>query len=113
MEPQTFQQVMAYLAAAYDAELTPERAAVYWDQLKALKGDVFAEAARSYVGHGRSFPNVSELREHYRQELRRRAAAAQPKLARRPPGDPRRVQRLVRKLREQLRCVRKTTSGKS
>lgn len=81
MQRTTFQQVMSYLAAAYDTELTPERAAVYWDQLGGLRDEPFRTACRVIVGHSERFPTVSQIREQYQTELRRLSLAQRPRLA--------------------------------
>ena len=71
MEQKTFQQGMAYLAAAYGMELSKERAAVYWDQLGELRDEAFMQAVRAAVNHQERFPTVAVLRLHYRDALRR------------------------------------------
>ena len=73
MEKKTFQQGMAYLAAAYGMELSKERAAVYWDQLGSLRDEPFMEAVRTAVNHGERFPTVAQLCTHYRDVIRRKA----------------------------------------
>ncbi len=88
MDRATFQQAMSYLAAAYDAELTPERAAVYWDQLGGLRDEPFLRACRVLVGHTERFPSVSQIREQYQTELRRLSLAQRPRLE--APPDPER-----------------------
>ena len=73
MEQKTFQQGMAYLAAAYGMELSKERAAVYWDQLGGLRDEAFMQAVRAAVNFDERFPTVAALRIHYRDALRRDA----------------------------------------
>jgi len=102
MDRQTFQQAMAYLAAAYETEITPERAAVYWDQLGTLRDDVFMAAVKAHVGHGRRFPRIAELRESYQDALRRRAEATVPKLAPGRPADRAKVRSILERLKRQM-----------
>ncbi len=102
MDRQTFQQAMAYLAAAYETEITRERAAVYWDQLGGLRGDVFMTAVKAHVGHGRRFPRVAELRESYQDALRRRAQVVVPKLSRGGTTDREKVRSILDRLRRQM-----------
>jgi len=101
MDKATFQQGMSYLAAAYDAELTPQRAAVYWDQLGGLRDEPFLTACRVAVGHLERFPTVAQLREQYRAELRRLSLAGPPRLGGQP-ADPERVTRILQALRRRL-----------
>ncbi len=75
MDRRTFQEQMAYLAAAYSKEITKEMAAVYWDQLGGLQDEAFIAAVRQTVGHSQWFPTVAELRRNYRDELRRQRLA--------------------------------------
>ncbi len=75
MEEATFQRALAYLAAAYDREVTKERAAVYWDQLGNLEDEPFLEAVQMVVGTDERFPTVARLRGIYRQCLQRRRTA--------------------------------------
>jgi hypothetical protein len=75
MDKRTFQEQMAYLAAAYSKEITKEMAAVYWDQLGGLQDEAFIAAVRQTVGHSQWFPTVAELRRNYRDELRRQRMA--------------------------------------
>lgn len=103
MDKQTFQRSMAYLAAAYSREITTEQAAVYWDQMGSLDGAAFQEAVRAAVGHSPRFPSVAELREHYRDALRRRAEANAPRLPAGRPADRDKVRSLVQGLRDKLR----------
>jgi len=63
MQRATFQQGMAYLAAAYGTELSKERAAVYWDQLGGLRDEPFMAAVRVAVNHGERFPTVGLSRD--------------------------------------------------
>lgn len=67
---------MSYLSAAYNQEITTERAAVYWDQLAGLRDEAFMAAVRVAVGNEKRFPTVARLRELYREELRRVAMSA-------------------------------------
>ena len=76
MQRATFQQGMAYLAAAYGTELSKERAAVYWDQLGGLRDEPFMAAVRVAVNHGERFPTVAQLRVHYLDALRREQRSA-------------------------------------
>jgi hypothetical protein len=103
MEKETFQRGMAYLAAAYDREVSRERAAVYWDQLGGLHDEPFLVACKVAVGSLDRFPTVSRLRELYSDELRRVTMAARPKLP--PPGKVSRekVRQMIRGLRERMR----------
>jgi hypothetical protein len=71
MEKQTFQQGMAYLAAAYAVELSVERAAVYWDQLQNFPDAAFLRAVKAVVGTDERFPMVARLREAASAEARR------------------------------------------
>ena len=101
MDRKTFQQGIAYLAAGFDAELSNERIAVYWDQLNGLKDDLFLTAVKTAVGHGRRFPTVSQLREHYRDALRRRVHTSV-QLPARPVMEKGKVARIVADLRKKL-----------
>ena len=101
MDRKTFQQGMAYLAAAYDTALSKQRLAVYWDQLRGLRDRPFMTAVKAAVGHGNRFPTVAQLREHYRDALRRQAEVPV-KLPTRPTVDRRQVVKLVAKLRKKL-----------
>lgn len=103
MDKATFQKGMAYLAAAFDLELTRERAAVYWDQLGSLQDEPFLAACKIAVGTGERFPVVARLRDLYREELRRVSMNTVPKLP--PPNSVsrERVRELVRDLRERMR----------
>jgi len=101
MDQATFQQAIGYLAAAYDAEITPERAAVYWDQLGGLRDEPFLTACRVAVGSLERFPTVAQLREQYRAELRRLSLSPQPRLGG-PPANPERVASMLRSLRRRL-----------
>lgn len=71
MEKQTFQQGMAYLAAAYAVELSVERAAVYWDQLQNYPDAAFLRAVKSVVGTDERFPMAAKLREAVSAEVRK------------------------------------------
>lgn len=108
MQRTTFQQVMSYLAAAYDTELTPERAAVYWDQLGGLRDEPLRTACRVIVGHSERFPAVSQIREQYQTELRRLSLAQGPPLAAPPDSartradQPVRVASLIAEIRKRL-----------
>ena len=101
MDRKTFQQGMAYLAAAYDTALSKQRLAVYWDQMRGLRDEPFMTAVKAAVGHGNRFPTVSQLREHYRDALRRQAEAPV-KLSQRPAPDRSKVLTLVANLRKKL-----------
>ena len=101
MDRKTFQQGMAYLAAGFDAELSNERIAVYWDQLRGLKDDLFLTAVKAAVGHGKRFPTVAQLREHYRDALRRRVNT-DVRLPPRPAIERSRVIQIVADLRKKL-----------
>ena len=63
MEKKSFQQGMAYLAAAYAAEIGVERAAVYWDQLRDFPDGAFLRGVRVVVATDERFPMVAQLRE--------------------------------------------------
>lgn len=102
MDKETFKAVMAYLAAAYGMELSRERAAVYWDQLGSLDGELFREAAKAHVGHCRRFPTVAELRETYRGAMRSRVAEQAPRLEAKP-ADREKVRSMLRQLTERMR----------
>ena len=68
-------------------ELTPERAAVYWDQLGGMRDEPFLTVCREAVGNCERFPTVARLRDLYQGELRRLAMNAAPRLpAGRPAG---------------------------
>lgn len=71
MEKQTFQQGMAYLAAAYAVELSVERAGVYWDQLQKCPDAAFLRAVKSVVSSDERFPMVAKLREATSAEARK------------------------------------------
>jgi hypothetical protein len=71
MEKQTFQQGMAYLAAAYAVELSVERAGVYWDQLQNYPDAAFLRAVKSVVGTDERFPMAAKLREAVSAEVRK------------------------------------------
>lgn len=101
MDKATFQQGMGYLAAAYDAELTPQRAAVYWDQLGGLRDEPFLTACRMAVGHLERFPTVAQIREQYQAELRRLSLSVPLRLGSRP-ADPERVASILQALRRRL-----------
>ncbi|MES9947194.1 MAG: hypothetical protein ABW080_19765 [Candidatus Thiodiazotropha sp.] len=103
MDKETFKAGMAYLVAAYGMELSKQRAAVYWDQLGSLDGELFREAVKAHVGHCRRFPTVAELRENYRGALRRRSAEAAPRLVAARPADREKVRSLLRGLSERMR----------
>lgn len=103
MEKKAFQQGMAYLAAAYAAEIGRERAAVYWDQLRAFPDEAFL---RAVVAADERFPAAARLREaaiaearHVREEAARRIAPAR-------PADRAKVLSLVAQLREKMRMPR-------
>ena len=102
MDKTAFQQALAYLSAAYDVELSAERAAVYWDQLGGLEAEPFGEAVRVQVGVGRRFPTVAELRELYRDRLRARRLAPVARLTRSRTADRERIATLMGELREKL-----------
>lgn len=103
MDKETFKAGMAYLAAAYGMELSKQRAAVYWDQLGSLDGELFREAVKAHVGHCRRFPTVAELRETYRGALRRRSAGQASTLVAVRPADPEKVRTMLRSLSERMR----------
>ncbi|GAB2723282.1 hypothetical protein [Halomonas garicola] len=67
MQSTTFQKGMAYLAAAYGTELSRERLAVYWDQLRQLDDQTFLGVTKAIVAQQRFFPTVAEIRERYRE----------------------------------------------
>lgn len=71
MEKQTFQQGMAYLAAAYAVELSVERAGVYWDQLQNYPDAAFLRAVKSVVSTDERFPMAAKLRESASAEARK------------------------------------------
>lgn len=71
MEKQTFQQGMAYLAAAYAVELSVERAGVYWDQLQGFPDAAFLRAVKSVVSTDERFPMAAKLREAASAEARK------------------------------------------
>ena len=71
MEKQTFQQGMAYLAAAYAVELSVERAGVYWDQLQKYPDAAFLRAVKSVVSTDERFPMAAKLREAASAEARK------------------------------------------
>lgn len=71
MEKQTFQQGMAYLAAAYAVELSVERAGVYWDQLQKFPDAAFLRAVKSVVSTDERFPMAAKLREATNAEARK------------------------------------------
>lgn len=73
MEKQTFQQGMAYLAAAYAVELSVERAGVYWDQLRNYPDAAFLRAVKSVVSTDERFPMAAKLREAASAEVRKDA----------------------------------------
>lgn len=102
MDEQTFQRAMTYLAAAYNRELTKEQAAVYWDQLRDLEGEVFLAAVRGLVGVEERMPSVAALRGAYREE-RRRARQAQPPPSLPAPADPEVARYHIDRMRALLR----------
>ena len=104
MEKKTFQQGMAYLAAAYGMELSKERAAVYWDQLGSLRDEPFMEAVRTAVNHGERFPTVALLCTHYRDAIRRNQQNTL-QLSSRKTIDREKVKRHIASLRNRLRRV--------
>ena len=71
MEKQTFQQGLAYLAAAYAVELSVERAGVYWDQLQKFPDAAFLRAVKSVVSTDERFPMAAKLREVASAEARK------------------------------------------
>ena len=71
MEKKSFQQGMAYLAAAYAVELSVERAAVYWDQLQNFPDAAFLRAVKAVVAHEERFPMAARLRDAVRAEVRK------------------------------------------
>lgn len=83
-------------------ELSKERAAVYWDQLGGLHDEPFMTAVRVAVNHGERFPTVAQLREHYRDALRRDARSAL-RLPSRRAVDREQVRRRIADLRKRLR----------
>lgn len=101
MDRKTFQQGIAYLAAGFDTELSNERIAVYWDQLRGLKDNLFLTAVKAAVGHGKRFPTVAQLREHYRDALRRQAST-EVRLPTRTVIERSRVDQIVADLRKKL-----------
>jgi len=104
MERKTFQQGMAYLAAAYGIELSKERAAVYWDQLEGLRDEPFMEAVRSAVNHRDRFPAVAQLYGHYRDVIRREGQKTL-RLPSRKPMNKAMVRQHIATLRDRLRRV--------
>ncbi|WP_456378986.1 hypothetical protein [Thiolapillus sp.] len=77
MDEMTFKENMAYLSAAYSQELTPEKAAVYWDQLGQMLDEPFTEAVLMAVGHCQWFPSVAELRRFYSDRMYHRRMNSQ------------------------------------
>lgn len=102
MEQQTFGEAMAYLAAAYNREITREQAAVYWDQLRDLEDEVFMAAVKTTVSHEDRMPSVATLRWACREE-RRRARQAQPPPSLTAPADPEVAQHYLQRMRAMLR----------
>ncbi len=102
MDKTTFQHSLAYLAAAFDVELTPERAAVYWDQLGSLRDDAFRRACTLAVSSEPRFPTVARLREVYHDVLRQQAMTA-PRLPAGTRPEREKIARLMHKLKAQLR----------
>ena len=102
MERKTFQQGMAYLAAAYGVELSKERAGVYWDQLGGLRDEPFMEAVRSAVNHGDRFPAVARICGHYRDVIRREGQKTL-QLPSRKPVNRAMVKQHIASLRNRLR----------
>jgi hypothetical protein len=75
MDRKTFQQGMAYLAAAYDTALSKQRLAVYWDQLRGLRDRPFMTAVKAAVGHGNRGLNPIPLGETFAMEKHMSAAS--------------------------------------
>lgn len=75
---------------------------MYWDQLGALRDEVFRQAVKAAVAHEEKFPTIARLRALY-QDAAHQAAMKSPKLP--PPSklDRARVVDLMAKLRERLR----------
>ncbi len=103
MEKKSFQQGMAYLAAAYAAELSVERAAVYWDQFQRYPDAPFLRAVKCVVATDERFPTVARLREATAAELRKERHET-PKIEHRKPVDQAKVMSFVQGLREKLRA---------
>ncbi len=80
MERKNFQKMVAYLAAAYDEEVTRDRAGVYWHQLASLPDEPFAAAVYDHVSHSRYFPTVADLIEATQAQMRRREPIEVPQL---------------------------------
>ena len=56
MDKTTFQESMLYLAAAYDVEITKQRASVYWHQLGELRDEAFKTAIDAYENFVEAHP---------------------------------------------------------
>jgi hypothetical protein len=105
VEKKTFQQGMAYLAAAYGMELSKERAAVYWDQLGSLRDKPFMQAVRLTVSHGERFPAVAQICAHYRDVIRHEGLNNTLQLPSRKPADRATVMRYIEVIRHRLKRV--------
>ena len=75
---------------------------MYWDQLGGLQDDAFMVAVRSAVGFCKWFPTVAELRQFYRDELRRQAPGI--RIIEHKPVDKEAAKQHLEALREAMRC---------
>ena len=75
---------------------------MYWDQRGELHDEPFMTAVRVAVNHGERFPTVAQLREHYRDAIRRDARSTL-RLPPRRAVDRQQVKRRIAALRRRLR----------